>query len=113
MPFSLFRKKSKPATRTITDQNYIEMIAFQRLLDQGQPFAEKLLLAYEEYYPFAFAIEPDDYIVSVGVHNGDNHPASTTVIQKLKAALKQGTRDGQYQAVAIFYDVCCNRSQHE
>ncbi|MES2734524.1 MAG: hypothetical protein V4714_22440, partial [Bacteroidota bacterium] len=82
-----------------------EMLAFQRLLDQGLPFAEQLLSEYGEYYPFAFAIDPDDLIVSVGVHTGDDHPASTTVIQDLKAALKQGALNGDYQTIALFYDV--------
>ena len=78
---------------------------FERLLDATFPFVEDLLKKHGEFFPLASAIEKNDSIAQVGSYDGDEQPESVKVIAGLKAGLREGAKNGDYKAIAIFYDV--------
>ncbi|WP_353645043.1 hypothetical protein [Mesorhizobium sp. WSM2239] len=77
----------------------------QILLDAVLPFAEKMLAEHGEFFPLAGALSPSGEVVSVGGHDGREHPPSTEIIELLASGLRQGANSGEYVATALVYDV--------
>lgn len=77
----------------------------ERLLDATFPFVEDLLKKHGEFFPLASAIDKSDSITHVGTYDGDEQPKSDKVIADLKVGLREAAKNGDYKAIAIFYDV--------
>jgi hypothetical protein len=77
---------------------------FERLLDATFPFVEDLLKKHGEFFPLASAIDKNDSIAHFGTYDGDEQPESDKVIEGLKIGLREGAKNGDYKAIAIFYD---------
>jgi len=92
-------KENKPLTNTNNVND------FERLLDATFPFVEDMLKKHGEFFPLASAIAKNDRVVQVETYDGDEHPASDGVIGSLKTALRAGAKEGEFKAIAIFYDV--------
>jgi len=92
-------KENKPLTKANNMED------FERLLDATFPFVEDLLKKHGEFFPLASAIEKNDSIAQVGTYDKGEQPESDKVIADLKAGLREGAKNGDYKAIAIFYDV--------
>ena len=92
-------KETSPLTKTNNMED------FEKLLDATFPFVEDLLKNYAEFFPLASAIDKNGGIAQVGTFDGDEQPKSDKVIADLKAGLREGAKNGEYKAIAIFYDV--------
>ena len=75
------------------------------LLGAVMPFAEQMLKAHGEFFPFGAAMQSDGKVAAVGAWDGDEHPNSTDVITLLKDGFVAGARKGEYKATALVYDV--------
>ena len=67
--------------------------------------AKQFLLDFGEFFTFGFAISKEGKISSIGVHFGDEHPASQEVIMHLEKGFKSGLLNGSYSVVAMCVDV--------
>jgi hypothetical protein len=77
----------------------------QELVDAFLPHAQQLLAENGEFYPFGGAINSKGEIISVAAYDGDEHPASQTLIDLLVQSFKAEAKQGTYRATAIVYDV--------
>ena len=77
----------------------------EALMNSVLPFAEQMLTAYGEFFPFGGAMRGDGQLVSVAGYDGNEHPPSTDVIRLLKDGFIDAARHGRYKATALVYDV--------
>lgn len=77
----------------------------EALLNAALPFAEQMLSAHGEFYPFGNTMGLDGKIASAAAATGSEHPASADLIQILKSAFAEGARRGEFRATAIAYDI--------
>jgi len=75
------------------------------LLDMLLPFAQQQLEKHGEFFPFAASIDSSGALAMVGVDLGDEHPASTDVIDSLYEALARLAASGEIRAAGICADV--------
>jgi len=76
----------------------------EEVMNAGIPFAQKMLEAHGEFYPFALARATSGKVVAVAAPAAEEHPTSQQVIDQLVASLKTGVARGEYRATAIFAD---------
>ena len=77
----------------------------EQVMNAGIPFAQKMLAAHGEFYPFGFAMTADGKVAAVTADLPDEHPPSQQVIDKLVAAFRSGAANGHYKATALFFHV--------
>jgi hypothetical protein len=77
----------------------------EALLSVALPFAEQMLSAHGEFYPFGNTMGPDGKITAVAAATGSEHPASTDLIQILREGFIAGARRGEFRATALAYDI--------
>jgi hypothetical protein len=75
------------------------------LLDTLLPFAQQQLEKHGEFFPFAASIDSSGAPAMVAVHLGDEHPASTQLIDALYEALARSAASGEIRAAGICADV--------
>jgi hypothetical protein len=76
----------------------------EALMNSVLPFAEQMLTAHGELFPFGAAMRPDGQLASVAGYDGDEHPKSADVIALMKEGMIAAARRGEYQATANVYD---------
>jgi len=77
----------------------------EELLNVVLPFAEKMLAAHGEFYPFGASMKLDGQIVQVAAYEGREHPPSQPLIAQLREAFTAEARSGSIIASATAYDV--------
>jgi hypothetical protein len=77
----------------------------QRLVSSALPFAEQLLTKYGEFFPFGRVINVDGEIGYHAAYLGDEHPASSDLIDALRQVFRQMAADDKIRASAIIYDI--------
>ena len=77
----------------------------EQLMNAVLPFAEEMLTNHGEFQPFGGTMTPDGQIGMTGGWTGDEHPASTEVIELVKAGFRAGAERGEYKATALVFDV--------
>lgn len=77
----------------------------QALLDAALPFAEQMLREFGEFLPYAGAVRQSGETISIGGHDGREHPPSKDLIDLLEGGLRQGAVTGEYVVTALVYDV--------
>lgn len=77
----------------------------ERLLGAAVPFAMDMLTKAGEFYPFGAAMTPAGEVVMVASTQDEEHPASTAVLERLTADLREAAGAGRYNAVALAADV--------
>jgi hypothetical protein len=75
------------------------------LLDMLLPFAQQQLEKHGEFFPFAASIDSSGTPAMVAVDLGDEHPASTDVIDSLYEALARSAASGEIRAGGLCADV--------
>jgi hypothetical protein len=75
------------------------------LLNALLPFAQKMLAAHGEFFPFGSRMTVSGEIVMVSVYDGDEHPPSQRLIDLMTKSFREETRAGELRAVGICYDV--------
>jgi hypothetical protein len=98
--FSLFVFLALGATPVPTPKSQCE-----ELLNVVLPFAEKMLSAHGEFYPFGASMKPDGQIVQVAAYDGRDRPPSQPLIEQLREAFAADARAGSIIASATAYDV--------
>jgi len=81
----------------------------KKLIDYSVSFAEKLLTDYQEFYPFASTINLSGELVQVEYFDGDDHPLSQDLINKIQPILDQKIDSKEMRAYALTYDVRVKR----
>ena len=79
------------------------------LMNEGVPFAERMLSEHGEFYPFGVVMTAEATIVHVGAKDGREHPPSQAVLDLLLNHMKASAADGRYRAIAAFFDVRVQR----
>ena len=74
------------------------------LLDQLLPFAENQLKKHREFYPFAAVILMDDTVELTESYDGNEHPESKDVINKLIQIHRQLASEGKIKASGIVWN---------
>jgi hypothetical protein len=77
----------------------------EELLNVVLPFAEKMLAAHREFYPFGASMKPDGRINQVAAYDGREHPPSQQLIDQLREAFAADAKSGSIVASATAYDV--------
>src|SRR5262245_60505897 len=77
----------------------------EELVNVALPFAEKMLAAHREFYPFGASMKPDGEISHVAAYDGREHPPSQPLIVQLREAFTSDAKAGSIIASAIAYDV--------
>jgi hypothetical protein len=75
------------------------------LLDMLLPFAQQQLEKHDEFFPFAASIDSSGALAMVAVDLGDEHPASTDVIDSLYEALARSAGNGEIRGAGVCADV--------
>jgi hypothetical protein len=75
----------------------------EQVMNAGIPFAQKMLAAHGEFYPFGFAMTADGKVAAVAAASADEHPASQQVIDNLMSAFRSGAAAGHYKVTAVFF----------
>src|SRR6266487_4654108 len=79
------------------------------LMNEGIKFAKQMLSQHGEFLPFANALRPNGKIVDVGASDGTEQPKSQNLIDLLIDGLRGAVSQGEYIAIAIFFDVKVSR----
>ncbi len=77
----------------------------EQLMNEGVPFAKKMLSDYGEFYPFGLVLLADGTIQHVGAKGQSEHPPSQELIDLLIDSFRKGAKEGRYKAVAVVLDV--------
>jgi len=75
------------------------------LMNSVLPFAEEMLTKHREFFPFGGTMSADGEISHTGGWTGDEHPASTEVIELLEKGFRAGAGRGEYKATTLVYDI--------
>jgi hypothetical protein len=84
---------------------------FDRLLAELLPFAERMLLQYGEFYPFAKSMSLVGEIRDVGGWDGNEHPSSSDLIRFLVDGLRHQAELGIIRAYGICLNVRARKSE--
>jgi hypothetical protein len=77
----------------------------EKLMNAILPFAEQMLRAKGEFFPYGGALRINGEITSVAASDGHESPPSIDVINMLKSSFIIGAKSGEYVATALVYDV--------
>lgn len=75
----------------------------QILIDKMFPFVENLLKKYDEFFPFAVALDKNNLIQDIEPEYDTEKPDSDVVIAELKRKINKSKKD--FIAFTIFYEV--------
>ena len=67
--------------------------------------ARQLLKEFGEFYPFAFGIDKEDKVCSIGTYFGKEKPPSSEVLEHLEKGIKSEISKGNYITIALCIDV--------
>ncbi len=76
-----------------------------QLLNALIPFAQQMLSRHGDYYPFGSSIGLDGTIAHISTFDGNEHPSSPQVIEKLTNIIREKIKNGEIKAAAICYDI--------
>jgi hypothetical protein len=77
----------------------------EELITAAIPQAKRMLSEYGEFYPYGGAIDKRGKVISIAVHDGDEHPPSQRLIDLLVETFQAQAAAGEYRVTAIVYDV--------
>lgn len=77
----------------------------EQVMSAGISFAQKMLAAHGEFYPFGFAMTADGKVAAVAADAPDEHRPSRELIDNLMAGFRSGAARGHYKVTAVFFDV--------
>jgi hypothetical protein len=75
----------------------------EALLNEGMPFAEKMLRKYGEFHPFGLAMRRGGEIAHIATWTGEELPPASNVVQGLISAFR--SQASEIFATAIFRNV--------
>ena len=83
----------------------------EELLNGLMPFAEGMLSKYGEFFPFGGSMTPDGKIAQMAAYDGQERQPPEDAIEMMIEAFRQGAREGQIKACAIFRSIAwyCGR----
>lgn len=93
--------QSKPEDKQMADPK----TECEEVMNAVLPFAEEMLTKHREFSPFGGTMSADGEIAHTGGWTGEEHPASTEVIELLEKGFRAGTQRGEYKATALVYDI--------
>jgi hypothetical protein len=70
----------------------------ERLMNEGIPFAQKMLTEHGEFYPFGVVMTTTGEIRMVSATTDDEHPTSQELIDKLLAGFQKAAAAHEYKA---------------
>ncbi len=76
----------------------------EALLDKLLPFAEEQLKKHREFYPFAAVLLMDDSVETTDYFDGNEHPESKYIIEKLQQIHKKLASEGKIKASGIAWN---------
>ena len=75
-------------------------------MNEAIVLAKRMLASDGEFYPYAFAIRPNNEIISIAAQiEHENFPSSTELIEALTVGLREAANEGRYKATALIYNV--------
>ena len=77
----------------------------EALMNEFIGLAKRMLSEFGEFHPYGAAMKPNGELVSIAVHDGDEHSPSQSTIDVLNDEFEIAARSGEYIATALFYDV--------
>jgi hypothetical protein len=77
----------------------------QKLIDYSVGFADKMLSDNQEFYPFAVTVNLDGNLVMNSQFDGDDHPLSQDIIDRLQPLLDNQLGKQECRAYALTCDV--------
>jgi len=77
----------------------------EELLDAVMPFAEKMLAAHGEFYPFGASMKPNGEIAQAAAYDGRELPPSQPLIDLLREEFAADAKAASIIASAVLYDV--------
>ena len=77
----------------------------QKLIDYSVAFATKMLADNQEFFPFAVTVNLKGDLITTGYFDGDDHPLSQDLINKLQLLLDRLLDNKERRAYALTYDV--------
>jgi len=77
----------------------------EMLMNEGLPFAERMLQTEGEFLPFGAVRVHDGPIRVVGLASGTEQPDAADVLERLLKDLRQGAQRREYDAIAVFANV--------
>lgn len=77
----------------------------KKLINYSVDFANKMLTENQEFFPFAVTINFDGELVMTGYFDGDEHPPSQDLINKLQLILDRQLENKERRVYALTYDV--------
>ena len=77
----------------------------QKLIDYSIDFASKMLTEKQEFFPFAATVDLKGDIIMTSYFDGDDHPQSQDLINKLQLLLDRLLDSRERRAYALTYDV--------
>jgi hypothetical protein len=75
------------------------------LLDNLLTFAQAMLQKHGEFYPFAASIDSAGELQSIGADVGEEHPASSELLEVLYEGLRRQGAVGELRAAGVCADV--------
>ena len=81
----------------------------EKLMNAALPFADQMLREHGEFFPFGGALNESGEIESIAAVDGSERPPSSELLARLRGALAQAARSGNYRATAAVYDVRVGR----
>ena len=81
-----------------------------KLIEYCLTFAKQLLNDFQEFYPFACAINSNGELIPVSHYDGNDHPLSNDLKIKLESLLDDQLYTNEKRAYAITYDVHVKRA---
>jgi len=77
----------------------------QKIIEYSIELANELLVEFQEFFPFAVAINLNGEIVPINYFDGNDHPDSTDLLNNLETLLDEQLSKNEKRAYAITYDV--------
>ncbi|MFO0874139.1 MAG: hypothetical protein U0575_09230 [Phycisphaerales bacterium] len=75
------------------------------LMNALLPFAQQMLAKHGEFYPYGSTMTTGGEIVSQAAYDGDDHPQSQPLIERMTQAFRAMAASGEIRAAGICYDV--------
>ena len=77
----------------------------QKLINYSVDFATIMLADSQEFFPFAVTVNLNGDLITTGYFDGDDHPLSQDLINKLQPLLDRLLDNKERRAYALTYDV--------
>ncbi len=75
------------------------------LMNQGLPFAEKMLADHGEFFPFGSVLYADGSATTVSPQDDREQPPTTELLESLLDGIRTSAVAGTYKATAVFVNV--------